>query len=308
MSHPWHNRLRAQIERMIDADRVPSALMLHQPPGWGIADFAAEVVARLIPGFPDDIAAVRQVAHPDFLLVERDGRTQIVVDQIRTATGFVFGTAQHGRKVVLLLGAEHMNASAANALLKSLEEPPGGNVLLLVTERPDRLLPTIRSRCQVLTDRLADPREAFTWLVEAGIGETEARAALALCGGAPLLALAAATDVDGHTPAWFLEHQRMLLDAPERQLAVARELASTDPERVLDWWAHMVHVTLRTAAGAEPCLEGVDRRLAQAQTKALVTFAERVNEARAGLRVNLNPALLIDNLVWQLAQIAGTID
>ncbi len=308
MTYPWHARLMARVQAVLDSDRVPNALLLSQPPGWGIAELAAQLVSRLIPGLPGDLDALQRVAHPDFLLVRRDGHSQIVVDQVRTANDFVMGTAQHGRKVVLMPGAEYMNPSAANALLKSLEEPPMGNVLMLVAERPQRLLPTIRSRCQIFTERTPGIAESLGWLIEAGVDEHDARPALALCGGAPLLALAAASDSDGRTPAWFLDQQRRLLQAPGSPLAVARELAGADPETVLTWWVRLAHHAMRVGAGAAPCLDGVDARLARVPAEELAGFADCVNEARAGLRVNLNPTLLFDHLAWRFTQLASSID
>ena len=109
----------------------------------------------------DDAAAARQVralSHPGLLLIRRlwDPKAKrfgasIPVDEVRRLRGFLAHTADTGAwRVVIVDTADELNANAANALLKSLEEPPGRTVFLLLTSEPGRLLPTIRSRCRVL--------------------------------------------------------------------------------------------------------------------------------------------------------------
>ncbi len=95
---------------------------------------------------------------------------EIKVDAVRAAVGFAQSTSARGRgKVVLIHPAEQMNAIAANALLKTLEEPPGAARFILATAAPDALLPTIRSRCQAVPLALPDATVAATWLTGQGI-------------------------------------------------------------------------------------------------------------------------------------------
>lgn len=116
-----------------------------------------------------DSPVFRKVAarsHPDLLAIERGLNTagtrlrnDIVVDDVRTVSTFLSLTAaERGFRVVIIDGAEWMNRQAANALLKTLEEPPPRTVILLISHAPGRLLPTIRSRCRRLVLRpLGDP-------------------------------------------------------------------------------------------------------------------------------------------------------
>jgi DNA polymerase-3 subunit delta' len=138
-------------------------------------------------------------AHPDFRLLTFEAnprtdkmRTELVIEQVRDLNGSMQLT--HGispRKVALIYPAEAMNRNAANALLKTLEEPPGDTVLLLVAHDPSRLAATIRSRCQMMPIRLPDRQLATDWLVNnvQGIDATTAAAALRACAGSPLRAL-----------------------------------------------------------------------------------------------------------------------
>jgi DNA polymerase-3 subunit delta' len=115
----------------------------------------------------------------------------IRVDEIRTAIAFALTTSARGRgKVVVVHPAERMNAVAANAFLKTLEEPAGAARFILCRAAPDALLPTIRSRCQALALKLPAPDEATAWLAAHGIAD--AAVLLAACGGQPQEVLARA--------------------------------------------------------------------------------------------------------------------
>lgn len=149
----------------LGAGRLHHAWLLTGPHGVGKATLAWRMARRLLaPGRdPNDLAtpAVRRIvagSHADVLTLERavDPRTkklkrEVAVDQVRDIAGFLHLTpAEGGYRVVVVDGAEDMNRNSANALLKVLEEPPKRAVLLLTSDAPGRLLPTIRSRCRRL--------------------------------------------------------------------------------------------------------------------------------------------------------------
>jgi DNA polymerase III subunit delta' len=142
--------------------------------------------------------------HPDFRLLQPDalgeeegegeeaGRkkasSQITIDQVRALDEFLhIGTHRHGARVVLINPAEAMNRATANSLLKALEEPIASTLFLLVSDESDRLLPTIRSRCQAMPIPQPTAALAAAWLRQAGVDEAERW--LALAGGSPLLAV-----------------------------------------------------------------------------------------------------------------------
>jgi DNA polymerase-3 subunit delta' len=115
---------------------------------------------------------------------------EIRIDQVREL-GALFELSSHrgGARVVLLGPAEALNLPAANALLKSLEEPPPNCFFVLVTDQPDRCLPTVLSRCILVRAALPGRAQALEWLLEQGLAEKEAAARLIEAGGAPLAAL-----------------------------------------------------------------------------------------------------------------------
>jgi DNA polymerase III subunit delta' len=143
--------------------------------------------------------------HPDFRLLQPDALAeeegdaaetggkkkpsqQITIDQVRALDDFLHvGTHRHGARVVLINPAEAMNRSTANSLLKSLEEPIASTLFILVSSEQERLLPTIRSRCQSLPVPQPVRHRAEEWLSQAGV--SDAAHWLALAGGSPLLAV-----------------------------------------------------------------------------------------------------------------------
>jgi DNA polymerase-3 subunit delta' len=164
-----HAEAEATILDAIRAGRMHHAWLITGPEGVGKATLAYRFARRLLAGRPaeDSLAldpsdpVFRRVAagsHADLLTIERAFnektkrmRTQIAVEDVRKINGFMSLTpAEGGWRVVVVDGAEELNAASANALLKILEEPPPRAILLLACAAPGRLLPTIRSRCRRL--------------------------------------------------------------------------------------------------------------------------------------------------------------
>src|SRR6266851_4542152 len=188
-----HEAAEAVLLQAYRSGRLPHAWLLSGPRGIGKATLAFRFARFLFaegaaaPGLfaapPASLAIApehpvfRRVAsggHADLLVVERSLdpkrkklRSEIVVDDTRAIAGFLRLTpAEGGWRVVIVDGADMMNRNAANALLKILEEPPQKALLLLVSDNPGRLLPTIRSRCRIL---------ALKPLAEAEVREALAR-------------------------------------------------------------------------------------------------------------------------------------
>jgi DNA polymerase-3 subunit delta' len=134
--------------------------------------------------------AAPEVVWPSSHTPEIAARGEIKVESIRQLIGAsTLGTTRGGRRIALLYPAEALNPVSANALLKTLEEPPPGMMLLLATSEPGRLLPTIRSRCQVVNVPTppADSPAVLAWLTAQGV--QDAPAWLRLARGAPYAAL-----------------------------------------------------------------------------------------------------------------------
>ena len=169
-----HDAAERLFDEALTAGRLHHAWLLTGPHGVGKATLAWRLARRLLASGLDsnDAAtpAVRRMlagSHADVLTLERalDPKTkklkrEVAVDQVRDLAGFLHLTpAEGGWRVVVVDGAEDMNRNSANALLKVLEEPPKRALLLLTSDAPGRLLPTIRSRCRRLRLDALPPRE-----------------------------------------------------------------------------------------------------------------------------------------------------
>ncbi len=164
-----HERAEETLLDAMAGGRMHHAWLITGPEGVGKATLAYRFARRLLAGQSAertlDMAPTHPVfrrvavgSHADLLVIERGMnektkrmRTQIPVEEVRRVGGFLSLTpAEGGWRVVLVDGAEEMNAASANALLKTLEEPPPRAIILLTCAAPGRLPPTIRSRCRRL--------------------------------------------------------------------------------------------------------------------------------------------------------------
>jgi len=199
----------AEAAAALKSGRMHHAWLLTGPKGSGKATLAYRITRALLGAkptgeglsvAPDDPVCrrIEALAHPDFLLLrrpinERTGKLSAVlsVDEARRAPDFFSRSAgEGGWRVCLIDSADEMNANAANALLKTLEEPPKKGLLLLVAHAPGRLPPTIRSRCRVLAIRPPQPQATADWLIARHqVSEASARDAALLAAGAPGRAL-----------------------------------------------------------------------------------------------------------------------
>ena len=191
---PWLAPIYAGLAASIDAGRLPHALLIHGPGGWGETALAAAVAMRLIER-SNDAASAATIAHPDLRWILPEGAgEQIKVEAVRDVAEFIARTPQIAPgKVAVISSADAMNPYATNALLKTLEEPPPNSYLILVSDGLRDLLPTLRSRCRLVAVRPVAVTEATAWLQQAGArGTQEQLAALAFeYGGAPERILAA---------------------------------------------------------------------------------------------------------------------
>ena len=178
---PWLDKEMASLRAAFEADRMPHALLIHEAPGAG-GDWLASWVARLVLRTDRD-------QHPDWISLRPiDDSRQIRIEQVRElAQELALTSHQGGYKVGVLSPADVLNRFAANALLKTLEEPPPRTVLMLVVTQPSRLPATILSRCQRISIAAPGRAQAVSWL-ESTQGKGDWKAVLEILGEAPMLA------------------------------------------------------------------------------------------------------------------------
>ncbi len=336
-----HARAEADILRAIADKRVHHAWLITGPRGVGKATLAWRFARYLIatppqedgpslfgdpPPPPDtlDIApdhpAARRVAalsDPGLMLIRRgasdDGKrlkSQITVDEVRKLNAF-FGlsASDGGMRVVIVDSADEMNVSAANALLKLLEEPPKRTVLLLIAHQPSRLLPTIRSRCRELRLSALGPDDLAKALAAAGAEVPDAAALAEISGGSVGRALTLLNE-DG--VALYGEIIDLLSDLPrldrQKALKLAERVSARGATARLDLTLDLIDLALsraaRTGSGLPPNVEAVPgeaevlAKLAPTPARARA-LAELQQSARArmdhGRAVNVDPqSLLLD--------------
>lgn len=243
--YPWLLPAWQQLQHSREQGRLHHALLIHGPRGIGKRQLATAFAQALLCQRPQaDGQACGQCrachlfhadTHPDWLVLQPQESSKLIrVDQIRQLRDFLAQTAQlDGRRVVMLQPAEAMNSNAANSLLKTLEEPNTDCFLLLLCERPAQLMPTVRSRCQLLPIHKPEPSVALAWLGTQGVAQPET--ALALAAGAPLQALRySAADYLQQRRQSFQAFTRLLLGQLE-PLKAAEQLAQAPTESLLEW-------------------------------------------------------------------------
>jgi len=123
-------------------NKLHHAILIHGKKGIGKASFAKEFAAIILQSKIQN--------HPDLLLIEKEeGKKEISVEKIRKISGFINQTSAISQyKFIIIDSADELNKSSSNALLKILEEPHNNNFLILISHNPNKILPTIKSRCQ----------------------------------------------------------------------------------------------------------------------------------------------------------------
>ena len=341
--------------------RLHHAWMLTGPRGvgkatlaWRIARFLLTHQERMEDGLfgappppesldvdPDHPVARRVLAlsEPGLFLLRRGGagRTEserekarqegrfsndVRVDEVRELAKFVhFSAADGGPRVVIVDAADELNAQAANALLKMLEEPPARTVMLLVAHQPSGLLPTIRSRCRMLRLGPLGPADMARALDQAGIAPGADPAVLAELSAGSVGAAVRLVTLEG--AALYAEIVALMegLPRPDRTRAIrlAEAVAQRGAEARRDLLFSLFELFLarlaRTGAtGAPPAIEATPgeaalmARLAPDPGRARL-WAQVAEEsgarARHGLAVNLDPVSLVLDTVHRIQQTAG---
>ncbi|WP_456374587.1 DNA polymerase III subunit delta' [Thiolapillus sp.] len=320
---PWHDDLWQRLQGSLTQGRLPHALLFAGPSGLGKQAFARRLAYSVLCEHPDAsgdaCGACRQClllkagSHPDLRLItpEEDSST-IRIDAIRSLVGGnTLSVGEGTHRVFVIEPAHAMGQAAANALLKTLEEPIPGTLLLLVSSAPQKLPITIRSRCQLL--RFPTPVEAVAlqWLERNGLSVQEAKLALRHAGGAPLQAAELAST-------GRLEEQQALMH-DFLSLAKGRSnvpaLAETwlkqqelEPLLVLvgRWLLQLLRAKFTQAEEKEvPALQSLRDSV---DLKELYVLLDRLHEVRRMSTNNLNAQLALESILLQWSHITKGVN
>ena len=232
---------------------------------------------------------------------------EIKIKQVRDSASFVTLSAQRGAaKVVLVSPAEALNHESANSLLKMLEEPAGQCRFILVSEHLDWLLPTIRSRCQMLSVNVPEHGQALAWLLQFGMPSNLAQELLALVGGAAYGVLQLVKRNQSTTHRVFLES---LCTMPEASLSqVSAQLAALEApmlSRLLQSWiSDLIRAKLGQPVRFFPVHSGAVAK--RAQQTSLQALSQLEGEWRALPKLAehpLNPRLYVEGLLLRYCEL-----
>jgi len=322
-----HGQVIRTLLNAVSNDKVSHAYLFAGPEGVGKATTALAFARALLCAGPvggdacGECRECRQVehsSHPDFYCLSPDGLS-IKIEQVREIQRkAVFRSYQGGRKVFLIEQAEAMTAEAANCLLKILEEPPGGTVFILLSARPQALLPTVLSRCQQYFFRHISGCELASSLSgQHGFPPEEARLLAALSGGSMGKALAWAGGSFQKERAAAVKLSAALEDAGALEaLEIAGELSKTrkDVLNLLDmlacWYRDLLVWKKTGEAGLLFNRDLADLLKKEAvfwKTGRLVEIIESIEKVKDKIQANANTRLALEALFLRLAgRISGT--
>ena len=325
--YPWQESVWINLQVL---SKGPAhGLLFKGSRGIGKLDLAVKFAQSLLCQQPDKSGFAcgncpschwfEQGSHPDYRLLQPEALSldgnegesgkkpskQVSVEQIRDLAD-LFGMTAHqgGRRVIVIHPAEAMNTSAANALLKNLEEPPPGLLFILVSHKPQQLLPTILSRCLSIALPAPDIAGATRWLEEQGVKNPAE--ALAASGFAPLHAV--------HLDELLGSDERIkLLNAVRRPadldvFAVAEGLQKTEQVLVVQWlqqWCYdlgsmKMSGRLRYHPGEEAAIKKLVEPIAPLN---LARLQKHLQTAKREARHTLNPKLFFESLLLVYRQL-----
>lgn len=334
--YSWHENLWQElISRKLG---FPHALLLHGQAGTGKRDFAEMLAHAMLCESPAEnglpcgcCAACAWLAagtHPDFHILqpaseaalesaqhddvedekprgekEKKVKYLIVVDQVRALIeSITLSAGRGGMRVILVHPAEALNPNAANALLKTLEEPAPNTLFILVSHQLQRLLPTVRSRCLKIAMPMPSVSAALAWLAKHGVNDGEAL--LAQAGGTPLRALELADGGYREKRIAFLSSLQENTDP----LALSEAGEKLELAWVLNWlqtWVYdliCAHATkkVRYHPDFEENLVILSKAI---DVQKLFEFQRDLLGAQRSLHHPLNPRLVLEQLLltfWQI--------
>ena len=332
--YSWHTEVFQQLaQRVQSLQRLPHALLLKGAAGIGKRAFAGALTQGLLcekPVHPLQACGACEACHwfdtgnhPDFRLLQPESaeagddaelgdkdkdkkkKRDISVAQVRALGDFIHISAHRsGAKVVLIQPAEAMNVNAANALLKSLEEPPPETYFLLVSDRPHLLPATIRSRCQQLALNPPTAPQAAAWLKQNGA--THPELALAQAGGAPLLAAELDTDEYWTSRKQFLDGLASHTFDP---LALAEKFATQPIPQIINWlqrWTYdLASLCFQQRLRYNPdCKDALTIAARSADGLEVLRFHRELVRFQRIVNHPLNARLLIEDLLLRYAHLA----
>jgi len=310
-----HSGQLATISRILGSGRIAHAYLFSGPEGVGKKKVATAFIEALFCGKAEgcgDCISCRKIMsgnHPDIHTLEPDGQF-IKVDQVRgLQKDLSYRPYEAPRKACIIDGADRFNQSSGNSLLKTLEEPPGNALMILLAANIDAVLPTIRSRCQQLSFSGVPADEVSQLLENSGIDPGTAKVAAGLSEGSIARALSLCSEeimaerADIITSACNLSLKNMVdLFSFGEQFDKDREKSLQALEILTSFWRDMLHL----ASGSFELVNSdlvtiLERETPRRSQETLLRGIESLGSTRQAILRNVNVRLSMDVLSMQLA-------
>jgi DNA polymerase-3 subunit delta' len=328
--YPWQAEIWQRLQGL--RGRLPNALLLKGAEGIGKLDLALDFAQSILCATPLSSGLAcqscpschwfAQETNPDFRLIQPDALAsaeetpekeggkkasrEISVDQIRALSNFVNLSAHSGGyRVVLIHPAEAMNSNSANALLKTLEEPTDKLLFILVSNKPQQLLPTILSRSLSIAVPMPSIESSAAWLIQQGVADPASL--LAQTGFAPLLAL------QGAGEGAATEERKLMLDAIKQPgrfdpLMLADQLQRAAPVQVIhflqQWCYDLASFKLAGVIRYHPeQIDLIGKISKNMPLQALLRYLKELQVAKREAFHPLNPKLLFESILLAYQQL-----
>ena len=319
---PWQQSLWDDLIGRAQASTLPHALLFSSAAGYGKAVFTEALIHALMCRSPQEdgracghcqsCGLLAAGSHPDLLWIEpEEPGKAIPVDRIRGVSEFLALKGQYGgRQIVLIKPAEAMNLFSANSLLKTLEEPTDDALLILLSNQPSLLLPTIRSRCQQVVFPRPAAEAGEAWLaaqLSAFEGKTpaiEIKDLLNLCDGAPLAALGMCESGGLDTRRELMEQWANVQAGKVDPLGCAKQWSELGLPQATQWLASWTMDLIRLKSGmhADAISNGDLRSQLQKlanglELKGLFAYLEQITEYARWASGQLNAQSAMEELM-----------
>ena len=308
---PWHQKTWDKFSAARKRNHLPHALLVAGEEGIGKNEFAEKLVKSLLCHQPINNQPCEQCngcktysagSNPDFMEIQvAEDKKQISVDQIRSLSQFIILSRSFSAyRVILLRPVEAMNVNAANSLLKSLEEPADNTVIILLSTTVSQILPTIKSRCQLLSLPNPSQQQALDWLQENAPEIKDAQARLDLSFGRPLIALEI-NDSDINQAGEFGVDILQVLEEEKSITEVAKKWEKVQHKNLIDWQLSWLKTLIKEELTGVKETTLSEQHLSKIKTliksEPCWQLYQQILEQQKYIHTSVNPLMFIENML-----------